>query len=105
MVKGSTPKFNFELPFVIPDGSTVRVIFAQKIDGETHVVCVKTGAEVEVDGNKVATGLNQSDTFLFDEKHQLALIQLRILTPSDEAIASEIIRVTVKECLECTVME
>ena len=96
MRQGTTPKHTFTLPFSVPGNSVVRVIYAQ--NGE--IVLVKTGSDVDVLVNEVSTTLTQEETLSFDSNAQNTEIQIRILMPDGSAVASDIIRVSVKKCLE-----
>lgn len=99
MRQGTTPKHTFNLPFAIPEGAVVRIIYKQ---GDS-VVLVKTDQDCEINESSVSVRLTQEETFSFNEKRKVR-IQLRILTPEEEALESNIITRTVEECLEREIM-
>jgi len=99
MIRGTTPVHRFALPVGKENIREVRVTYAQK----GRAVLVKKTEHCIVDGKVLSVRLSQKDTFLFDPGQELE-IQLRILTPTGDALASEIIRTTVEQCLENEVM-
>lgn len=99
MRQGTTPKHTFRLPFSVPEGSVVRIIYKQ----DNSVVFVKTAKDCAIEGDSVSVRLTQEETFQLDEKYKVR-IQLRILTPNQEALESEVIVRTIEECLEREVM-
>lgn len=99
MRQGTTPKHTFKLPFSIPDGSVVRVIYKQS----ENVLFVKTANDCAIEADTISLRLTQEETFQFDVRYKVR-IQIRILTPNDEALESEVIVRTVKECLEREVL-
>jgi len=101
MRQATTPKHTFTLPFEIPNGSMVRVIYAQKKLSDDIILFVKNSdsGDCEVIGNTITLTLSQEETLKFDARYY-ALIQIRILTPDNESLVSNIMSVTVDECLE-----
>lgn len=103
MRRGTTPTHTFTLPFAIPEGSLVRVVYAQEQNGTKKALFAKTKDDCSVLGYTVSTKLTQEDTLKIED-HKAVFIQIRVLTPDNEALASEIIVVCAKECLEDEVM-
>ena len=103
MRRGTTPPQKFTLPVEIPQGSLVRVIYAQKQGEEKKVLFVKTGNDVQVSGKVVSTKLTQEETFMMDDT-KMVFIQLRVLTPDGDAPGFQVLTVKPKECLEDVVM-
>ena len=99
MIRGTTPTHTFALPFDSSVISALRIIYAQ--GGE--VIVTKTLEDVTVDGNDVSVKLTQEDTLSFDSEKAVE-IQIRILTPSNDAIASNTIVVSALRCLENEVL-
>lgn len=99
MRRGTTPTHTFTLPFDTDTLSKVRVIYAQ----DDIPVLVRDDAEL--DGNNVVVKLTQEETLKFNEQKNVE-IQLRALTADGEdAIASDIMRASVKRLLENEVFE
>lgn len=99
MRRGTTPTHTFTLPFAIPDGSLVRVVYAQDRNGVKKALFAKAGADCNVSGCTVTTKLTQKETLMVDGCHPV-FIQVRVLTPENEALASNIIVASSEECLE-----
>lgn len=99
ILPGTTPKHVFNLPFVIPEGSAIRIIYKQKED----VLFVKKTADCNVNKNTIITRLTQEETFLLDNDCKV-LIQVRILTPEEDVLASRPIGKSVGACLEKEIM-
>lgn len=95
MRQGTTPLHTFTIPFIVPNGSVVRVIYSQ---GD-KVLFVKTGRDVNVSDNEISIRLAQEDTFAFDHTKK-AKIQIRIITPDEESFVSNVMAVSVEDCLE-----
>ena len=104
MRRGTTPTHNFTLPFAAPDGSAVRVVYAQN----DRVVLEKTTEACTVSGECVTVRLTDAETLLFDcsehyhngrrEAYPVE-IQIGIKTPLGDKLWSEIITTTVERCL------
>lgn len=94
MIRGTTPKHIFVLPFHTDAVKECRVLYAQ--GGE--VVLTKTVSDCDMDGNELSVHLTQEETFLFDCTAWVEL-QLRVLTFDGEALASKPMQVSVTKCL------
>ena len=94
MRRGTTPKHTFTLPFDTDTLSKVRIIYAQ------DEIPVLIRDDATLDGNTVEVKLTQEETLKFNEQKGVE-IQLRAITADGEdAIASDIMRVSVKRLLE-----
>lgn len=95
MIRGSTPAHIFTIPIQTSLISCVRVIYSQK----DKVIILKETEDCTLDGNTITTTLTQEETFLFN-CNDYVKIQLRIKTLDGKVMPSEIMRVSVGECLE-----
>ncbi len=91
---GTTPTHTFEVPFPVDTIEDVRIVYAQA--GEE--VLAKEKCDCEMEGNQISVKLTQEDTFLFNPK-LCAEAQIRVLTVSGEALASDIIRFEIRRVL------
>ena len=103
MRRGTTTTHTFTVSPAIPEGSLVRLVYAQKPSGIKKVLFVKTGKDVTVSGNSVTTKLTQEETLAVDDRLPV-LAQVRMLTPENEALSTDVITISAKECLEDEVM-
>lgn len=98
-MRGTTPTHTFTLDLDTALLKTVRIIYAQM----GRVIFVKTGDDLELDGNKVRTTLTQEETFAFNCSKPVE-IQLRALDHLDKAVKTDIFTVPIGRCLEDEVM-
>ena len=97
MKRGTTPTHTFTLPFDATMIAKARVLYSQN----DAVILRKEGSDITIDGNTLVVRLSQEDTFKFTLGFQKYVeIQVRVLTPANESIVSDIIRVPVDRCLE-----
>ena len=99
MIRGTTPTHIFTLPFDASVVQSMRVIYSQ--DGTP--VITKTLENCTIEAEAVSVKLSQEDTLAFDYT-KLVEIQIRVLTPAGDALASDIICVSVARCLENEVL-
>lgn len=95
MRKGTTPTHVFALGIDAELVKDLRVVYAQ--NGRTIVrrdlnSCTLNGGELTVK-------LTQGETLRFDA-NKMVNIQIRVLTTGGDALASDIIAVTVDDCLD-----
>ena len=104
MRRGTTPTHTFTLPFEVPEGSKVRIVYVQN----DKIILEHTTDQCTVEGSVVTTKLTDKETLLFDSKlhfingkHQSypVEIQIGIKTPEGDKLWSNIIRDTVEKCL------
>ena len=94
MIKGTTPTLEFELPFEISLVKNAYVTLSQK----GVVVINKKYGECSCTGNILSVKLTQEDTIRLTD-NDIVEIQLRVLTTSDDALASEIWTTTAERIL------
>lgn len=99
MRRGTTPTHTFTIPKYIQGVKRFRVCYAQN----GRIVLKKTGDGPLVSDNKITVDLTQEDTFMF-EPDAIVRIQIRILTEDDKSIVSDIIKVSVRDCLDNEVL-
>lgn len=95
MIRGTTPKLEFEIPFPTDAIKGIFVSFQQN----GKVVIEKAIHECEVKDNQIGCQLTQEDTLKL-QSGEAVKIQLRVLTNHDEALASNIISLRVEEILK-----
>lgn len=101
MIRGTTPRHTFTIPFDTSLIKTGKVVYYQ--DGA--VVLEKEIAHCSLDGNTITIKLTQEDTFAFNCSGGYVYIQIRLLTLEGDALASDEIRVEVRRCLDSEVLK
>lgn len=99
MIRGTTPTHVFTLPFDVSVIKTAKVIYSQR--GE--VVLTKCGDDLRMEGNEIRLTLSQENTLSFTCTDNVS-IQLRVLTTANDALASDIMIISVARCLEDEVL-
>lgn len=99
MRKGTTPTFEFELPFDISIIENAKIVFSFN----KEVRLEKYLADCEQDGNTLRLKLTQEETFLF-ECNSTVNIQVRVLTIGGDALASDIFNMFTCQCLDGEVL-
>lgn len=94
MIRGTTPKHIFRLPFAATAVKKCEIIYQQ--NGAT--VLTKTETDCDMAEDEIAVKLTQAETFAFGADEWVD-IQLRILTFDGEVLASKPIRISVTRCL------
>ena len=100
MIRGTTPTHNFILPIDTNTIKCVRVTYAQN----DKVILTKEATDCTLSGNTVSVKLTQEDTLALDCHYEVD-IQVRALTLGNDALASDIYRVSVAKCLDGGVLE
>ena len=95
MIRGTTPKLEFTIPFGTDLIKEVYVTFAQG----ANVILEKQLADCVCEGERLVLKLSQADTLAFMHG-QLVDVQLRVKTVNGEALASDIIRTTAERILK-----
>ena len=95
MIRGTTPRHIFTLPFDVESIATLRVIYRQ----DKKIILTKTDSDVLLSGNSVEVLLSQEDTLSFRSGYPVE-IQLRVLLQDETAMASDIYKVSCGCCLE-----
>lgn len=109
--RGTTPEHTITLPFEVPEGAYLRIVYAQAdekaADGE-RILFEKTEKDCTVSGKNVITELTSDETLRFDcglhfykgsFRTLPVFIQLGIETAAGEKAWSHIIETTVERCL------
>lgn len=102
--RGTTPTHIFTMPFQIPNGSRIRVVYVQN----NNIILECTTERCEIDNNIISYKLTSDETLLFDcDMHYIEgryqtvpiEIQVGIHTPDDNKMWSNIITTSVEKCL------
>ena len=94
MIRGTTPTHIYTLPFDVNLIDKLRIIYNQ--NGRT--ILTKSEEDCTLTENVATTRLTQKDTLAFATT-ALVEIQLRILTKSGDALASDVFTVMAERCL------
>ena len=89
MIRGTTPRLSFTLPFSTGIISECYITFTQL----TTIILEKTLSDCEQSEDTLILNLSQEDTLTFIESVPVK-IQLRIKTKDNKALASNIINTT-----------
>lgn len=104
MRRGTTPTHTFTMPFSIPEGSCIRIVYAQN----DKIILERTTESCTVDEKKVCVRLTDEETLLFDcSSHWVdgklqpypVEIQIGIKTLAGDKLWSEIMTETPERCL------
>lgn len=104
MRRGTTPTHTFTLPFEVPDGAKVRIVYAQN----EKIVLEHETTACEISGAVITTRLSDEETLRFDCREHFhdghyqtypVEIQIGIKTPHGDKLWSEIITTDVERCL------
>ena len=104
MRRGTTPVHNFTLPFTVPEGASIRIVYAQN----EVIILEKTTEACSVSDKCVSVRLTDAETLKFDcsehyhnGRHEPypVEIQIGVKTPYGDKLWSEIITTTVERCL------
>lgn len=94
MIRGTTPKLEFTLPFDVGQIAESYITFAQN----DRIVLEKSFIECEAIDNMLIINLTQEETLKLSSGRAVD-IQVRVRTVSGEALASNIIRVNTERIL------
>ena len=94
MIRGTTPRHRFLVPFKASEIASLQVIYAQK----NKTVLKRTAADTELADGCITVSLSQRETLDFSHGAPVQL-QLRVLTKDGEAYASRILTLRVEDCL------
>ena len=100
MIRGTTPTHVFKVPFDASVMSEVQITYAQN----DRVLFKKKTSDCTIVDGSVTTRLTQEETLLFDHRKNVE-IQIRILTPTGDALATKIFTERVDKCLDDEVLE
>lgn len=99
MLRATTPTHRFMLPFGEDMVQKLLITYAQ----QGVNVLEKTEGDVQYDGNAIYLTLTQAETNLFKPNSDVE-IQVRVLTKSNDALASKIFAVSVGDVLNDEVL-
>lgn len=100
MIRGTTPVHTFTLPFDTSGIKTIRITYSQR----GSIRLTKENPVVELSGSKAIVKLTQEDTLSFNADLPVD-IQIRILSSSGEALASNIFSVPCRRVLDSEVLK
>ena len=100
MRHGTTPTHTFTLPFDTSLVETIQITYKQV----NNIVLQKRKEDCVLNSNQVEVSFTQEETFKFNLNQPIS-IQVRILTVGGDAIASDIVRTSVKMCLDGEVLK
>ena len=95
MIRGTTPKLEFTIPFDTGQLAEAYITISQK----GSIVIDKPRSEIICDGNVMSLHLTQEETLKL-KANSIAEIQIRVRTNSGEALASNIIQVSTERILK-----
>jgi hypothetical protein len=108
MIRGTTPRHTFTLPFDVPQGSEIRIVYAQGEDNKEVILFELTTGRCTVNGRQIQVKLKQEETLLFNHTPVFnngkyaplpVKIQIGVQTPGDDILWSNIVSTTVDRCL------
>lgn len=94
MIRGTTPKLEFALPFDVDQIAESYITFVQN----NSIVLDKALSDCQAEGNTLTVKLTQEETLKLSSGKAIE-IQIRVRTKFDEALASNIIRVNTERIL------
>lgn len=95
MIRGTTPRLEFTLPFGTDMIQAAYVTFAHK----GNVVLEKELSECSCEGDKIILNLSQKDTLAL-QAGTVVEMQIRVLTIGNNALASNIMTAPVSRILK-----
>lgn len=95
MIRGTTPKLEFTIPFNAGQLAEAYITISQK----GSIVIDKPLSEIICDGNVMILHLTQEETLKL-KANSIAEIQIRVRTNTGEALASNIIQVSTERILK-----
>lgn len=95
MIRGTTPKLEFTIPFDTSQLAEAYITISQK----GSIVIDKPLSEITCDGNVMILHLTQEETLKL-KANSIAEIQIRVRTNTGEALASNIIQVSTERILK-----
>lgn len=98
MIRGTTPRHTFTLPFPAAHVKKVRIIYAQ-----SGLAVLTKEVDTFPEEGSFTVQLTQEETLRFDASC-LVEIQMRVLMDDGQALCSAIMRCSVGRCLESGVL-
>lgn len=100
MRKGTTPTLTFKLPFDAEMIKNAKITLCQK----NAIVLEKKLCDCKKTQDSIEIKLTQEETFLFD-CNSIIEAQLRVVTVNGDALASDVFKMFVAQCLDEEVLE
>lgn len=100
MIRGTTPRHQFALPFNTDVIKCIEIVYSQ--DGANKVI--KKTEDCTMGNSAVMVRLTQEETLQFEEDNCVE-VQIRVLTTAGDALASHIMRVRCEDCLSDEVLK
>lgn len=99
MIKGTTPTHTFRLPVTAENVKVLKITYSQ----DNLVRIVKRMNDCTLNGSTARVKLTQEETLSLNH-HKSVEIQIRILTVSGDALASNVKSVPCGRCLDTEVL-
>ena len=99
MKQGTTPTHTFLLPFDTSNIKALEITYAQ----HDSILITKRIEDCILEGDVVTVELSQEDTFKFDITTQIQM-QLRVLTITNQAYATDILLTSISKSLSKEVL-
>ena len=99
MKQGTTPTHTFLLPFDTSNIKAFEITYAQ----HDSILITKRLDDCTLEGDVVTVELSQEDTFKFDITTQIQM-QLRVLTITNQAYATDILLTSISKSLSKEVL-
>lgn len=99
MIRGTTPTHEFTIPFDVSLIDDLRISYEQL--GEVKLE--KSKKDCVLEGNTIAFTLTQEETLLF-LTHANVKLQVRVKTTDGNVLTSEIIKLSVGQCINDEVL-
>lgn len=100
MRRGTTPTHIFDVSIDTTQIKQLRVIYQQ----DSRNILTKTESDCLIEPNRITIKLSQRETLAFVDD-VIVKIQIRALLNDDTSIASDVMRVSCKECLSEEILE
>lgn len=89
MIRGTTPRHIFNMPFDVSSIEEVRITYEQ--NGQK--VLEKTENDCTMEGTKITVQLTQEETLKFEESRNVSL-QLKVLTSAGDVMVTKVRKIS-----------
>lgn len=107
MIRGTTQVLKFDIGMSVERVSQLWLTFSRYNQANAEII-TKTKDDVILEGTNIIVNLSQEDTLLLNEsnvKDKVIYIQLRALLNDGQALASNVVEITVNHLLKGGVLE
>ena len=107
MIRGTTQNLKFDIGINADKVSQLWLTFS-RYNQENAEIITKTIDEVTLDGTNIIVDLSQEETLLLNDRNlnnKIVYIQLRALLNDGQALASNVVEITVNHLLKGGVLE